>query len=172
MGIKFKVEVISIIFIIIIVITGLLAYMGVMNVGELVLGLSTILLGFAIFVLAFTEVEESQKDRRRLRLREQLYGLYSPLMAHINLFVEEDYEHTKIKIIDPFMEKYFIESKYEFLALDKLKELLREYFSTTTVDIRMNRENWKKIMDEIRVSIREDFKNLTKEYTELNRPAS
>ena len=93
-------------------------------------------------------------------------------MAHINLFVEEDYEHTKIKIIDPFMEKYLIESKYEFLALDKLKELLREYFSTTTVDIRMNRENWKKLMDEIRVSIREDFKNLTQEYSDLTRPAS
>lgn len=172
MGIKFKVEVISIIFIIIIVITGLLAYMGVMNVGELVLGLSTILLGFAIFVLAYTQVEESQKDRRRLRLREQLYGLYSPLMAHINLFVEGDYEQTKIKIIDPFMEKYLIESKYEFLALDKLKELLREYFSTTSVDIRMNRENWKKLMDEIRESIREDFKNLTQEYSDLTRPAN
>ncbi len=143
----------------------------------------TILLALFAWELALRETEssgkmrqlmidEARRERRRLRIREQLYGLYSPLMAHIKLFSKEDNEHRKEEMIDPFMEKYLIKSKYQFLASDRLKDLLIQYFNTAPANIRQDRGSWEELMEQLRNTISEDFHNLSEEYRNLTKPVS
>lgn len=148
--------------------------------GEISVAVGTILLAFFTMELAYGEVkdnremrqlmiEEAYNERRRLRIKEQLEGLYSFLIAHRDLFVEGDYEHTKGVDIDPFMAKYLIKGKYEFLASQKLKLLFREYFKLSPSDIQMDRDNWIRLMNEIRNCIDVDFHYLIQEYNDLTK---
>lgn len=153
------------------------------NLGDVMVALGTILLAFFTAELAMSATEdakayrrvmidEARRERRRLRIREQLYGLYSPLMAHVTLFSKEDYEHRKEKMIDPFMEKYLIKSNYQFLASDRMKDLLIQYFDTTPANIRQDTGSWEELMDQLRNTVSEDFHNLSEEYRNLTNPVS
>jgi len=153
------------------------------NMGDVMVALGTILLAFFTAELAMSAtddakayrrlmIDEARRERRRLRIREQLYGLYSPLMAHITFFSKEDYEHRKEKMIDPFMEKYLIKSNYQFLASDRLKDLLIQYFDTTPANIRHDRGSWEELMDQLRNTISDDFRSLSEEYRNLTSPVS
>ena len=68
-----------------------------LGVGEAIIGIATLILALATFYLAFIDMEEgirnreqseieTGRDRRRLRLKEQLEGLYSPLLSYPDLF--------------------------------------------------------------------------------------
>ena len=66
------------------------------NFGELFLALATIVLAIFTYQLASytyqlarTEIEESNKEIRRLRLQEQLKELYSPLRAKMEYIFSE-----------------------------------------------------------------------------------
>lgn len=113
--------------------------------------------------------EEDERERNRIRLKEQLEGLYSPLLANRDLFVEGNYENTKETVIDPFMKKYQIKEKYEYLASNRLRPILREYFKLTSIDIKMNRDNWKELMKRMRGCIDSDFHYLLQEYTAITK---
>lgn len=111
---------------------------------------------------------ENDKARRVTYLRDKL-DFYSLLIAHRGLFVEGDYENTKVMDIDPFMTKYLIKGKYEFLSLQKLKLNLREYFQLSPSEIRADRDNWKRLMKTIRDCIDVDFHYLSQEYDDLTK---
>ena len=62
-----------------------------------------------------------------------------------------------------------IKGKYEFLASQELKLLFREYFKISSSDIKMDRDNWIRLMNEIRNCIDVDFHYLIQEYNDLTK---
>ena len=155
------------------------------NFGELALAIATIVL--AIFTyqlasytyqLATVEIEESKKERIRLRLQEQLKELYSPLRAKMEYFFKE--QRDFINYFKNIIVVYDIETKYEYIANDKLKELMREYF-TNLFDLdssflkKLRLKEGSDMADsyiipkinEIRDTIISDYDSLIEEYNEL-----
>ena len=172
------------ILLILIVITSL-ALQGILSLEGFVVGGGTFLLAMATFYLAYAERAESisnriqdkelaEKDRTRIWLKNRLDEFYGPLFGNLTTFHVGDREMTKREFIDPFLNKYSIRDKYNYLASNRLKELLDRYFSFAEADIRMERgktdDEWKALLDEIKASITEDFKVLKQRYYELVGP--
>ena len=160
-----------------VIVMGMIAFAGIYNImttGEAVLNIVTILLAFATVFLAYTEIEEGRanrehardladKDRRILWIKEQLEGLYSPLMAYIDI-VGNKYQHTyKEGDIMPLMHN--IRSKYEYLAENDLLKYLREYYNTNISNL--NEEDWKKMIGDIIDAIGVGYSELIIKYSKL-----
>ncbi len=90
--VRYAMVAVSLLLVIIIALNLNLKNTGDMTDGELAIGLGTFALAYATIILALNETEEgknnreqarelAKKDRRRMRLKEQLEGLYSPLMS-------------------------------------------------------------------------------------------
>jgi hypothetical protein len=157
-----------------------------MHAGELVIGEATILLAFATFLLAMTETEESRqnrqimleegraqrqvmldearRERRRIRLREQLEGLYSPLMSFIDI-IDDRTQHRQGELMFLITS---LRTKYEYLAEPKLKEVLREYYNTNKSTI--SNEKWIELANKLGDAIGIDYTFLIEEYDDLTRP--
>jgi len=159
-------------------------YLGEKTVNpEYIIGLATLILAFATFNLAENEIREGNKDRRRLRIKEQLEGLYSPAMACIPYFLiikehfsiaegcEDKCHLGQESYIYQLMQK--IKDKYEFLAEQSLKEQLRNYYivkKERPLIGEMKKEdelNWNKMLSDIQSCIMDEHKKLSDEYSEL-----
>lgn len=128
--------------------------------GEYAVAVGTILLALFTYVLAHGETEKSRKERRRLRLKEQLEKFYSPLMGEIGYFFNEDISpKEKIRHFYSIISLYKIKSIFEFLASNDLREELRMYFVGGKIDIEE--------INNLRDIIYDDFKSLSEEYSEL-----
>jgi hypothetical protein len=144
------------------------------ELGEGVIGIATLFLAYATFYLAFSEMEEgirnreqaeteAKNERRRLRIKEQLDELYSPIVAYMNLIIDKSQHTYREGEIMPLMEK--IRSKYEYLAEPKLQKLLQEYYRFNKVTI--SSQEWQDFIAKFTQTIIDDFKKLTEEYNEL-----
>ena len=131
-------------------------------------------------------IQEARRERRRLRLKEQLEAFYAPLRADLELiFFKYQIFIDRHRAFRKVMHDNEIKKKYEYLALDKLKEQLREYFrmweDLNSFAVRkhytdVGTENTEKIiiekLEEITKTIFEDYKNLIKEYNDLTKTVS
>jgi hypothetical protein len=132
---------------------------GLIGWGDFAIGTATLFLAFATFFLAFIGIDESKKDRRRLRIKEKLEGLYSPLMANIKSF--QDYDEKKINTsVHNFM--LGLKNKYIYLAEPDLRKILFTYYNTSKFDV-----NQRNFLNQIADTIERDYKKLIKEYDEL-----
>lgn len=143
-----------------------------MTLGEFLTGAATVFLALATFILVLTGMEEGKKQRRILRLKEQLEGLYSPAMAEIEKFttIKEHFNpmHTYTKDM-----MHNIKLKYQFLAEPYLKEKLKKYYSESSqiqyeINMHIDEEqlDFKKFLEEIQKIIRDDYQRLSDEYSE------
>jgi hypothetical protein len=140
----------------------------------------------ATFNLVLSGANESKKERKRKRLKEQLEGLYSPLMSYIYMFiaVEKHFSSTESHLYDPSPQDSKIplwllmkemRGKYNFLAEPQLKEELNKYYmfrDDPPYDEHGNyiNEKGEKILDilnKVQKMIVEDFEKLSKEYNDL-----
>jgi len=152
----------------------------IINFGEFSVALGTIILALFTYQLASTEIEESKKERRRLRIQEQLENFYSQLRAEMESFL--DRYRTVNDLHKGFEDTLFrlgIKGKYEFLALENLKEQFREYYKNLQVNSvflqRYRTKEGNNMTDtyiaekigEIRKTIIEDYDSLIEEYNEL-----
>ena len=142
--------------------------------GDFVVGEATILLAYATFFLGYAAMGDSilnreherdlaAKDRRRLRLKEQLEGLYSPLMSYIDIL-----DNIKKHKSEPFysiMQKF--KNKFEFLAEEDLKDLLREYYHTDLYSL--SKDEWNKLINPMMDAIGNGCMNISLEYDDLTR---
>jgi hypothetical protein len=167
------------------------------SIGELIIGLGTVTLAFFTASLADSStgdakksrditLQENKKERRRLRIKEQLEGLYSPLMSYIYLFnvVDEHFSLSERHLYgasprDPKTAIWLliqeIRGKYNFLAEPELREELNKYYmfrDDPPYDEHGNYINEKgeiflDILNKVQKMIVEDFEKLTKEYNDL-----
>jgi len=165
--------------------------LGLLSWGELVIGAATLVLGFATYFLGYTgladnelnrkqDIELAEKDRRRLRLKEQLEGLYSPLIG----IGKKDFITKPYHTYDPpraeiygapphYIHKIMVEirSKYKFLAEDELKEALDYYYKKEFNDWdKMRPAEALAILEDLWNKITEDFDCLSIEYSALTSP--
>lgn len=133
---------------------------SVINFGEFSVAIGTLLLAAFTFQLAVTEVEESQNERKRLRLKEQLEGFYSLLMPYIDDFNDQRTRGVFLHEKQGLMNN--VQSKYEFLASPKLRELFRRFYDRNDCN-----KNWAEIINSIHDTILEDFHKFTEEYNKL-----
>jgi hypothetical protein len=145
--------------------------------GEAIIGIATFFLALATLNLAFSEMEEgiknrdqseieASKDRRRMRLKEQLEELYSPLLSYIDFFDKVSEHSLRDTAIWKWMET--LRSKYEFLATADLKQELRKYYQCR--DQGFVDEEDIIILFNIKKIIIKDYEELSKEYSELTAP--
>jgi len=145
-----------------------------LGIGEAIIGIATLILACATFYLAFIDMEEgvrnrvqseleARRDRRRLRLKEQLEGLYSPLIAYLDLLSDKSQHLYREGEVMPLMLR--IKTKYEFLAEPDLRELLIEYYNTNLSAL--SDQEWDEIITPIIECIGNDNADLSKEYSEL-----
>lgn len=128
--------------------------------GEYLVGIGTIALAVFTGYLGYETAESSKKERRRQRLKEQLEGLYSPLMPYIEHIEGRAYDNPSfISKLDQ------IKGLYEFLATPKLKELLRDYFNKHRLF--KNNEEWSEFIKPVIDRIIEDNDTLLQEYAKL-----
>jgi len=175
----------------IILVVSLWAYMnGALSFGDFLIGDATVFLAFATVILAFTQIDEgrinrnqisalAEKDRRRLRLKEQLEGLYSPLIGigRKDFIVKpyHRYEAPRGEMYGPpphYIYEMMVEirGKYKFLAEDELKEALDHYY-------KFDSDQWKKmrtaesgaILEGLWDKITEEFDCLSLKYSVLTK---
>ena len=134
--------------------------------GELAVALGTLLLALYTHYLGVTDQKESQTERRRLRIKERLEGLYSPLAGIMVFFNTED----SYLILKQPMHKFFTDTEilrnYEYLASDELIELLREYFNHD--ERHFTEPRWTVWQRSMRERIDFDFNELLEEYNQLS----
>jgi hypothetical protein len=157
------------------------------NFGELSLALATIVLAIFTYqlasytyILARTEIDENRKERRKLRIQEQLKELYSPLRAKMEYIFSERRDY--ITYFKNIIDEHGVVNKYEYYSNDKLKELMREYF-TNILDLdssflrKMRLKEGSDMTDtyiiekitEIKDNIISDYESLIEEYNELTK---
>jgi hypothetical protein len=136
---------------------------GIIGAGDLYVGTATVILAAVTFTLVWGEIDSSKKERRRERLKEQLEGMYSPLMG-----LGDDFEDAKFHmsysehIVRETMMK--IRSVYSYLASNALKSRLDLYYKQYHArDFMPNRLE----LDNLRVLFTADYEEITKEYREL-----
>ncbi len=129
--------------------------------GELAVAFGTLLLAYYTYLLGFNDVLESRKERKRLRLKEQLEGFYALLMPYIDDFNDQTTREGFYRGKQDLMDR--IQSKYEFLASPKLRELFRRFYDRTDYIY-----NWTEIINSIHDTILEDFQAFTEEYNRLS----
>lgn len=155
----------------------ILVLQGKISPDGFVVGTGTFLLAIATFYLAYTERTESisnriqdkelaEKDRRRLRLKEQLEGLYSPLMSCLNYLDNRD-AHTSEPLLS-LMQK--LRGKFEFLAENDLRDLLREYYVTDIPVI--SKTDWDNLIYPMIEAIGTGCADISFEYDDLTRKAT
>ena len=145
----------------------------------------TIALAFLTWFLAKSETDESRrmrnlmieeykKERRRKRLSEQLREFYSPLMANISVLYGVPYKDEPDQVqwytsqgIDPLMNSFSIKEKYHYLAEDKLRSVLMNYFDRGETSMIRDKENWLGVIERIGDTIQSDFLALSAEYSKL-----
>ena len=154
----------------------ILLYYQTVHWEDMFVAIGTVILALFTWKLAITETEESKqtrqimidearRERRRLRLKEQLEGLYSPLMSFIDL-IEYRYQHGyREGLIVPLMDSLRI--KYEYLAEPDLKEILREYYNTNLGTL--SDAEWQDLANGLRDAIGIGHSRLIDEYDELNK---
>lgn len=147
--------------------------------GEFFIGSATVILAMATFFLAFTEHTEGQysreqvdrlakEERMRLRLNEQLEGLYSPLLAELDKI-----ENTKIygsQLVKKELLMIFDKYKHilEFLGSDRLKDkIIRLYEMSSEVEMKFTRDDWDRYVNKLIEIIIEDTNSLMKKYEDL-----
>lgn len=137
------------------------------NFGEFSVALGTILLAIFTYQLALTEVEESRKERRRLRVREQLKEFYAPLIAKKDVI--EIIRTYEVKVSHSHLIEIFDEFRpmLEFLALRDLKDKIPELYTKDFEEY--SSEDWKKYFDELIDCIYRNFNSLIEEYNELTK---
>lgn len=137
------------------------------NFGEFSVAFGTLFLALFTYVLAVTERDESRNERRRLRLKEQLQLLYSPLVAKEKDIIQiKNYgvqlkKGELVKIFDAF------KPMLEFLALENLKEKINELYQKNFEGYK--NEEWNNYIEQIIEIINEDTNTLIDEYNELTR---
>lgn len=152
-------------------------YRGFLKWGDYIIGSSTFFLGFTTVYLALTGMAEgrrnriqiselAEKDRRRLRLKEQLEGLYSPLMSYI--YVLDNINEHKGEPLFSVMQK--VRGKFEFLAEEELKDSLREYYNTDLWS--MSEDKWEKLIGHIMEAIGTGCVDISSEYDDLTKKAT
>jgi len=150
-----------------------------MTLGEFVVGVSTMILGIATFLLGFIEMTEGKetreqtllitdRERRRLRLKEQLEGLYSPLMAHIENIDQKHFHSRSGRDIHDLMHNK-IKYNYELLATKPLRDKLRNYFKFKYTLEDLSQEHWEELINPIIETIQKDYEDLFKEYDDLTK---
>jgi len=143
---------------------------------DMFVAIGTVILALFTWKLALTETEESKqtrqimieearKERRRLRLKEQLEGLYSPLMSFIDLIDDKEQHRYKDGDIMPMM--HGLRSKFEYLAEPHLKEILREYYNTNLS--LLSDTEWQDLASRLRDGIGIGHSRLIDEYNDLTK---
>jgi hypothetical protein len=157
-----------------------------MSWGEFFIGGATVFLAMVTFALVLSGANESKKERKRKRLKEQLEGLYSPLMSYIYLFnvVDEHFSSNerRLRLIsshDPKTAIWLliqeIRGKYNFLAEPELRKELNKYYlfrDDPPYDehgnyINEKGEKFLDILNKVQKMIVEDFERLSREYNDL-----
>lgn len=134
---------------------------------DLFVAFGTGALAVVTYYLARTGIEEGKKERRRLRLKEKLQDLYSPLIPKI-----ENIESIKLSLdrsnIKRRIGSYFngFTPVIEFLASEDLKEKVAKLFKE---DFELSSAEWNIYIDKIAEIIRDDFSSLIEEYNELTK---
>jgi len=132
--------------------------------GGLAVSLGTLLLAYYTAVLGRDTVEEGRKARRLQRIKDQLDGLYGPLMAYIAQFGEQHVPlheafHTSMKQI---------RIRYEYLATPEFAKQLREYFPAYDRDLRTpDTMDWGKFIKPKIDQLKKDHESLLKDYESL-----
>lgn len=160
-----------------------------MSWGDFIIGEATLSLAYATFFLGYAamgdsilnrehERELAEKDRRRLRLKEQLEGLYSPLISigetDFLTYLNHRYEaRERVGMFSAENEHYVhrkmaeIKSKYNFLATFEMKLSLDIYYG---IDFNvLENENLTKLLSKLWIKIKEEFYCLSIEYSELTK---
>ena len=162
---------------------------GTINLEGFVVGVGTFLLAMATFYLAYTEMAESiknriqyrelaEKDRRRRRLKEQLEGLYSPLISigetDFLTYLNHRYTERERAGMIPAEKEHFvhkkmaeIRSKYNFLATFEMKQSLDVYYGIDFNDL--ENENRIRLLSGLWIKIKKDFSCLSIEYSDLTK---
>jgi len=145
--------------------------LGWMGWEGFIVGFATVLLGFATFNLGFIEIKESRRERRRLRLKEQLEDLYSPLFG---LGAREFLEFSCHRQADHRVHKKMeeLQSRYKYLATNELRELLDIYYQTDIGPLSHDKQLWNNFIRPIWNHIVSDFENRSDEYNDLTGPVS
>jgi len=147
---------------------------------DMFVAFGTVILALFTWHLALTQTDESKqtrellidegkKERRRLRLKEQLEDLYSPLMAHISYFDWLQPRSNHIRGIREFME-YEIKNRYEFLATTQLRNLLITYYHPDTRT--MTDQDWSIFIRNVGKTIEDDYSRIAREYYDLTKSLS
>lgn len=120
---------------------------------------------YYLSILDHTQEENhNKKERRRLRLKEQLEGLYSPLRAeekkilHIKVYGYQLIADQLKLIFDNYIHEI------EFLASDNLKkEIYRLYYE----NLELSQDRWNEYIDNLIKIIKDDTKYLLEKYNKL-----
>lgn len=146
--------------------------------GEAVIGIGTLILAFATFYLAFSEMEEGIRNReqeeaeaitnrRRLRVKEQLDGFYAPVYGIGRRdFIELGYHRTADHYVHKMMKE--LRSKYGYLASDELREDLDHYYTLNLPQLRP--QEWLAIIEPLWDRIMGDYESLVDEYNAITIP--
>ena len=144
------------------------------NIGEILVGLGTIVLAFFTSLLTTaTEregkkqrkmiIEEAQTERQRLRFKEQLEGLYSPLIGLGTNFEKPEFHSVYYKhLVRTTMGN--IRSVYSYLASSALKDLLDLYYNNYYSPNLMPDSN---MLKNLHIVFTSDFEEITKKYRSL-----
>jgi len=166
----------------------ILVFQGKIGPDGFVVGTGTFLLAIATFHLANIERAESrqnrkqdkhlaEKDRLRLRLKEQLEGLYSPLMGigKEDFIIQPNHRYEAPRGDqwgpDPnYVHEIMVEmrSKYKYLADDELKKAL-DFYYTKELDYgeTLGKEEWSALIEDLWDRITEGFDMRSIEYSNL-----
>lgn len=158
-----------------------------MTDGEFAIGLGTFTLAYATIILALNETDEgrnnreqarelAEKDRRRMRLKEQLEGLYSPLMSikETDFLTYQYHRYEEPKPGGPSENEHYVHrkmteliSKYNFLATDHLRVSLNVYYGIDFND--EENENRIKFLIKLWDEIEGEFDLLSIKYSDLTK---
>ena len=144
---------------------------------DMFVAFGTVLLALFTYTLASGEtassaemrelmINEARMERRRLRIKEQLEGLYSPLMAELESMTNQGSHYRPDAQLFLLMSQ--LKSKYEYLADSDLKEQLRDYYNTNLSEV--SPERWENMVDVLRDAIAFGHLSLIEEYDALTKP--
>ena len=187
--IRYSIIGVTILFIIIVALTINLKNIGDMTDGDFAIGLGTFTLAYATIILALNETDEgrnnreqarelAEKDRRRMRLKEQLEGLYSPLMSikETDFLTYQYHRYTERERAGmyPAEKEHYVHrkmaelrSKYSFLATDQLRVSFNVYYGIDFND--EENENRIKFLIKLWDEIEGEFDLLSIKYSDLTK---
>lgn len=138
-------------------------YTNLIGAGDLFVGLATVVLACATFSLVWEEIDASKKERRRLRLKEQLEGLYSPLIGLGDQFENPMLHSTSHpNPVHTTMEN--IRSVYSYLASGALKNKFDLYYKIYYNPNHMPNSDELK---SLRKLITDDYESISRKYQKV-----